>query len=33
MSMNEFRSHLVSKIYVVVMDIYFRTINLSNHIG
>ena len=31
MSMNEFRSHLVSKIYVVVMNICFRTIDLSNH--
>ena len=31
MSMNEIRSYLVSKIYVVV--IYFRTIELSNHIG
>ena len=31
--MNEFHSHIVSKIYVVVMNICFRTIDLSNHIG
>ena len=31
MSMNEFHSHIVSKIYVVVMNICFRTIDLSNH--
>ena len=31
MSMNEFHSHIVSKIYVVVMNICFRAIDLSNH--